>query len=138
MPDWESDECHNYRVGFPIRAIDPPDGVSPHHDFSSPGERRAVLVSDIANDARVSAYALNFVRFIRAQKLDTTIVDREPYLDLYQLARSLIGAEPLSIALYGALQLRCHPEPILLTIRSIIKYRVNEARNPNLVRSAYN
>jgi SOS response associated peptidase (SRAP) len=53
-----------------------------------------------------------------------SVVDGEPYLDLYKLARFLVGAEPLSIALYGVFQLGCHLEHILLTIRLIIKSRM--------------
>jgi len=45
-----------------------------------------------------------------AQKCDPNSVSfRKPYLDLYQLAGSLVRAEPLSIALYDALQFGCHP-----------------------------
>src|SRR2546422_3729180 len=39
---------------------------------------------------------------------DTPIVDGVPYLDLYELARFLVGPEPLIIALDGAFQLWCH------------------------------
>ena len=70
---------------------------------------KAFFIADIANCARVPPYALNFVRIIEGQKLDASVVDGEPNLDLYQLTRFLIGTEPLSIALDGAFQLWCHP-----------------------------
>jgi hypothetical protein len=51
-------------------------------------------MADIANYPLVPADALNFVRIVRGQKLDTSIVDGEPYLDFYEFARFPIGAEP--------------------------------------------
>jgi hypothetical protein len=93
---------------LPVRSIDPPSGVPAHHDFSSTGDLGAFFIADIANYARVSPYALNFVRIIEGQKLDASVVDGEPNLDLYQLTRFFVGTEPLSIALDGAFQLWCH------------------------------
>src|SRR5205809_7348271 len=93
---------------LPIRAIDPPSSVPPYHDLSSTRDLRAVFIADITNHARVLTNALNFVRIVSGQKLNASVIDGEPNLDLYQLARFLVGTEPLSIALYGAFQLRCH------------------------------
>jgi hypothetical protein len=53
--------------------------------------------AEIANDAGVSTDALNYVGIIESQKLDAAVVDGQPYLDLYKLARSFIRAEPLVI-----------------------------------------
>ena len=50
-------------------------------------------MADIANYPLVPADALNFVRIVRGQKLDTSIVDGEPYLDFYEFARFPIGAD---------------------------------------------
>ena len=75
---------------LPIRAIDPPDGIPAHHDFSGTGDRRSVFMADIANYPLIPADALNFVRIVRGQKLDTSIVDGEPNLDFYQLARFFV------------------------------------------------
>jgi hypothetical protein len=69
---------------------------------------RAFFIADITNYARVPPYALNVVRIIEGQKLDASVVDGEPNLDLYQFTRFLIGTEPLSIALDGTFQLWCH------------------------------
>jgi hypothetical protein len=69
---------------------------------------RAFFIADITNYARVPPYALNFGRIIESQKLDASVVDGEPNLDLYQFTRFLIGTAPLSIALDGALQVWCH------------------------------
>src|SRR5262245_31426722 len=75
----------------------------------------------MTNHARIPSYALNFVGISEGQELNISVVNAEPYLDLYELARLLVGAEPLSIALYGAFQLGCHLEHILLTISLTIK-----------------
>jgi hypothetical protein len=88
--------------------IDPPNCVPVYHDFSSTKDVKAFFIADITNCARVPPYALNFVRIIRGQKLDESVVDGEPNLDLYQLTRFFVGTEPLSIALDGAFQLWCH------------------------------
>ena len=48
---------------------------------------RAFFIADITNYARVPPYALNFVQIIKGQKLDASVVDGEPNLDLYQLTR---------------------------------------------------
>ena len=93
---------------LPVGAIHPPNCVPAHHDFSGARDLRAFFIADITNCARVSPYALNFVRIIRGQKLDASVVDGEPNLDLYQLTRVFVGTEPLSIALDGAFQLWCH------------------------------
>ena len=77
--NWEGDEWHNQRVRLPIRPIDSQGSVPTHHDFGGAGDRRPVFVPDITNYARVPADALNFVRIVRGQKLDTSIVDGEPY-----------------------------------------------------------
>src|SRR5206468_3548695 len=90
------------------RSIDPPEGVSAHHDFSGTSDLRAFFIADIANYARIPANALNFVRIIEAQKLDAAVIDGKPNLHLYQLTRFFVGTEPLSIALDGAFQLWCH------------------------------
>ena len=96
------------RMRLPVRSIDPPSGVSAHHDLGSTGDLRAFFIADIANRARVPPYALNFVRIIESQKLDASVIDGEPNLDLYQVTRFFVGTEPLSIALDGAFQLWCH------------------------------
>src|SRR5882724_9947789 len=95
-------------MSLPVRSIDPPSSVPTHHDLSSTRDVRAFFIADITNRARVPPYALNFVRIIEGQKLDASVVDGEPNLDLYQLTRFLVGTEPLSIALDGAFQLWCH------------------------------
>src|SRR5262249_35254580 len=78
-----------------------------------------------------SSYALNFVGISEGQELNISVVDAEPYLDLYELARFLVGAEPLSIAFYGAFQLGDHREHIVLTIRLIIKSRMSVILHPH-------
>src|SRR6266850_3829376 len=93
---------------LPIRTIDPPNCIPLHHDFSSTRDLRAFFIPGITNYARVPPYALNFVRIIEGQKLDASVVDGEPNLDLYQLTGFFVGTEPLFIALDGAFQLWCH------------------------------
>ena len=68
---------------LPVGSIDPPSGVLAHHDLGSTGDLRAFFIADIANRARVPPYALNFVRIIEGQKLDASVVDGEPNLDLF-------------------------------------------------------
>ena len=70
---------------LPVRTIDPPNCVPAHYDFSSTRYLRAFFIVDITDYARVPPYALNFVRIIGGQKLDASVVDGEPNLDLYQL-----------------------------------------------------
>ena len=86
---------------FPIGQVYAPDRIPAHHDFSSTRNRWAVLIADITNYALVPAYALNFVRIIDGQKLDAAVVDGEPNLDFYQLARLPVRGEPLFVALNG-------------------------------------
>src|SRR6266498_117089 len=112
-------------MSLPVRTIDPPNCGPVHHDFSSTRDVRTFFSADKTNCTRVPPYALNFVRIIEGQKLDASVVDGEPNLDLYQLTRFFIGTEPLSIALDGAFQLWCHrlvpvPKRVSKAIRSTI------------------
>ena len=68
-------------MSLPVRMIDPPDCVHVYHDFSSAKDVKAFLDRRyITNCARVPPYALNFVRIIRGQKLDESVVDGAPKL----------------------------------------------------------
>src|SRR4029077_4715787 len=80
---------------LPVGAIHPPNCVPAHHDLSGTRDLRAFFIADITNCARVPPYALKFVRIIEGQKLDASVVDGEPNLDLYQLTRVFVGTEPL-------------------------------------------
>src|SRR5678815_2543065 len=93
---------------LPVRTIDPQNCVLAHHDLSGTRDLRAFFIADITNYARVPPYALNFVRIIEGQKLDASVGDGEPDLDLYQFTRFFVGTEPLSMALDGGFQLWCH------------------------------
>ena len=90
-------------MNLPVRMIDPPNCVPVLSRFQRYQGCEGLLYRRETNCARVPPYALNFVRIIRGQKLDASVVDGEP-----NLTRFFVGTEPLSIALDGAFQLWCH------------------------------
>ena len=80
---------------LPIGSIDPPDRIPAHHDFTGAGDGRAVFIADITDHPRVSSDALHLIGIISGQKLNASVVDSQPNLDLYELAGFLVGTEPL-------------------------------------------
>jgi hypothetical protein len=68
----------DHSLPIKISAVPETDGLS-----------LSAIFSDITNHARIPTYPLNFVGIIEGQKLDAAVVDGQPDLNLYQLARFL-------------------------------------------------